>query len=488
MSKARLQRKQAAAPQSTKSFRSNDSFQNFAAAVGVGQPRSNQSAAGGYTTDYISRLRMLLESVYRSSWICGVAVDSVAEDMTKRGIEIFSAADPAQIEQLHSIWRDMHLWDQICETIKWGRLYGGAVGVLLIDGQKLDTPLRIETVGRNAFKGIYPLDRWTAQPVLTDLVREFGPDLGKPTFYDVNADNTNVLAGQRVHYTRVVRIDGVDLPFYQRMAENLWGQSIIERLWDRLLAFDSTTQGAAQLVYKAHLRTYSIEGLREILAAGGPASKGLAAQIDFARLMQSNEGMTLMDSKDKFEAHSYSFSGLDTVLLQFSQQLSGALQIPLVRLFGQSPAGLNATGESDIRNYYDGIGQQQEHRLRSPLSRILHLSWRSIFGQPMPAGSNFNFRPLWVMSDGEKANIGATTTGAVVQAESSGLVRRATALRELRQTSHVTGLWQNISDDEIEEAEQEPPPVPEGMNPMQPDGKADVKEPEPDAVENAGEV
>jgi hypothetical protein len=484
MSKARILRKQAGremVSSSPKAFRTDDSFQNFMAAVGVGQPLSNQSAAGHYSQDYISRNRAQMDAVYRTSWVCGVAVDSVAEDMTKRGIEITNSADPAQLEELHSTWRDMHLWDQVCDTIKWGRLYGGAIGVLLIDGQNMNTPLRPETVGRGAFKGVYPLDRWTAQPVLSNPVREYGPDFGKPMFYQIMADN-NVLGNTLVHYSRVIRIDGVDLPYYQRFAENLWGQSVLERLWDRLLAFDSTTQGAAQLVYKAHLRTYSVDGLREIIAAGGPARQGLVAQIDFTRLMQSNEGITLMDAKDKFEAHTYTFSGLDTVLLQFAQQLSGALQIPLTRLFGQSPAGLNSTGESDMRNYYDGIMQQQERRLRAPLGRMLHLTWRSIFGQDVPPGTNFNFRPLWVMSDEQKATIGNTVTQAVVQAESNGVIDRATALKELRQSSHITGLYTNITDEDIEEAENEPPPVPEGMEPDE-----DETDAEPDTDEDQAE-
>jgi hypothetical protein len=63
-----------------------------------------------------------------------------------------------------------------------------------------------------------------------------------------------------VHYSRCFRYTGVDLPYWQKIAENMWGMSIYERLWDRLTAFDSTTQGIAQLVYRAHLRVYSKTG------------------------------------------------------------------------------------------------------------------------------------------------------------------------------------------------------------------------------------
>ena len=60
-----------------------------------------------------------------------------------------------------------------------------------------------------------------------------------PKFYDVVADSL-ALKRARVHHTRVIRIDGQDLPYWQRTAENLWGQSVLERLFDRLIAFDTS--------------------------------------------------------------------------------------------------------------------------------------------------------------------------------------------------------------------------------------------------------
>jgi phage-related protein (TIGR01555 family) len=111
-----------------------------------------------------------------------------------------------------------------------------------------------------------------------------------------------------------------------------------------LLAFDSTTQGIAQLAFKAYLRSIKIKNLREMISTGGQNLQRLLNQIDMMRRFQSNEGITLLDADDDFGTTTYAFSGLDSVLLQFGQQLCGALQIPGVRLFGQSPAGLNATG------------------------------------------------------------------------------------------------------------------------------------------------
>lgn len=437
-------------------FRSEDSFANFAARVGVGT--DNQSANSSYQFDFISRNRIKLEAMYRSSWIVGQAVDVVAEDMTRAGVEVIGDdVDPNDKERLYRSLQRLGVWDKIADTIKWGRLYGGAIGVLLIDGQNMATPLRRETVGKGQFKGIYVLDRWMCQPSLTEKVTEFGPHFGEPLNYTV-LTTQSPLDGKVIHYSRVVRIDGVDLPYQQRFSEQGWGQSVIERLYDRLVAFDSTTQGAAQLVYKAHLRTLQVEGLREILAAGGPAERALLRNVEFIRRFQSNEGLTLLDSKDKLETSQYTFAGLDNVLLQFGQQLSGALQIPLVRLFGQSPVGLNATGESDMEMYRDGIKQQQERRLRSPFDTIIDITWRSELGSEPPADLAHEFRSLAQMSDTEKATVANTVADAVGKAYDMQTIDRATAMKELRGSSHATGIFSNITDEMIAEAENDPPP------------------------------
>jgi len=467
--KQRRAQQRGSAPSSEKAF-VVDSFQNLAARVGLGT--GNQAAAGKYNFDYTSRNRLLLEAAYRSSWICGQAVDCVAEDMTRAGITINSDSDPDDIETLESAMVDMRIWDELCDTIKWARLYGGALAVMLIDGQAPETPLIIDRIRKDQFKGLMVLDRWMVQPTLNKLVTEYGPDLGMPEFYDVTSDG-KALMGKRIHYSRVIRLDGVALPHWQRIGENLWGQSELERLWDRLMAFDSTTQGAAQLVYKAHLRTLSIENLRELIAMGGKPFDALVQQIDMIRRYQSNEGMTLLDAKDKFEAHSYTFSGLDNVLSKFSEQISGALQIPLVRLFGQSPAGFN-TGDSDIRNYYDKINAQQDRKLRPGIARLLKVLHLSVLGKPIGEGCTFEFRPLWQMSDVEKSTVATSITTAVTSAESSGLVDRSTALKELRHSAQVTGVWGHITDEQIEEAENEPPPAPELGDPnADPDDRQD---------------
>lgn len=445
---------------STKSLLTADGYNNVFAQLGISA--NNQSAGGNYDFGgFITRQRLLLDAAYRTSWIVGAVVDTKAEDMTRAGFDISTDdLDPTEVDTLQKRMTQIGCRKALTNAIKWGRLYGGAVAVICIEGQKMSSPLNVKSIGRGMFKGLLVLDRWLLNPSLGDLVQDFGPDFGMPKYYDIVPTST-VLRNEKIHYSRVLRFEGVKLPYLWEQAENMWSESVIERLYDRLLAFDSTTQGAAQLVFKAHLRTIQIEGLREILAAGGKMEEALIKQFQYIRLMQTNEGITLLDSKDVFESHQYSFSGLSDVLLQFGQQLSGATGIPLVRLFGQSPTGMNSSGESDLRTYYDGVNKDQEKDLKEPLIKVLNCLSMSELGKPLPDSTSITFNPLWQMDDKEKVDLAKNVGDSVNNLYTSGIINRPMALKELRQVSRLTGQFTNITDEDIEEAENEKDLMPE---------------------------
>jgi phage-related protein (TIGR01555 family) len=459
----------------------NDSFVNFMQRMGM--TADNPMSTSSYGFNPISRNRVMLEWIHRGSWLGGVAVDVVADDMTRAGVDYVTELKPDEQELIDHCITNYGVWNAINETVKWGRLYGGAIAVLLIDGQDLRTPLRLESIAPGQFKGVLALDRWMVEPSLEDLVTEYGPHLGLPKYYRVQT-NAPALRGQAVHHSRVaVRHEGVQLPYNQRMTENLWGISVLERLYDRMVAFDSASTGAAQLVYKSYLRTLKIKGLREIIAGNEKAMVGVMQQVEMMRRFQGMEGITMLDGEDEFEVQGHqAFSGLSDALTQFGQQLSGALQVPLTRLFGQSPSGFS-TGDTDMQLYYDSIKQQQQKTLHHGV-QIIYKAAAASEGVKLPKNFMMKFASLWDMDDKEKAEVAKTTNEAVSGAYDSGLIGRQTALRELRQSSRVTSIFTNITGEMIEEADDEvQPPMGELMglpgagnlaDPNNPEGDKDV--------------
>lgn len=432
-----------------------DSYQNFMANLGLGT--DNLLSGSSYGFNPITRIRTLLEWIHRGSWLGGVAVDVIADDMTRAGNDFVGALDPVDKHKMHSTATRLGLWSSFTSAEKWARLYGGALIVMLIDGQDPSTPLRIESIGKDQLKGFLVLDRWMVEPSLSNLVTELGPHLGKPKFYSVTAD-APALPRMVIHYSRCVRLEGLELPYYQKLQENLWGLSVLERLYDRMVAFDSATTGAAQLVYKAHLRVLRVDQMRAVLSQGGKAEANLMKYTDMMRRFQGIEGITLIDAKDEFSTYEHgAFSGISDILTQLAQQISGCIGAPMVRLLGQSPGGLGSTGEGEMRIYYDNIHHQQEREFHVPQLDCYKVMARSLGFTP-PEDFDIEYNDLYQLNETEKGDLAEKVERAVEAAEAAGIISQQTAMKELRQSSRVTGVFTNITDEDIEAANDEAAP------------------------------
>lgn len=109
-----------------------------------------------------------------------------------------------------------------------------------------------------------------------------------------------------------------------------------------------------------------------------------------------------MGEGDEFSRENITFAGVADVVYQFFMLLSADTGIPITRLFGVSPAGLNSTGQSDQLNYYDVVANRQEIELAPMLRELTRIiaEWKGI-EEP-----NIVFNPLKQMTEKEKAECG----------------------------------------------------------------------------------
>lgn len=133
---------------------------------------------------------------------------------------------------------------------------------------------------------------------------------------------------------------------------------------------------------------------------------------------------------------------------QLDFSLSGASRIPMTKLFGRSPSGLNATGENDLRNYYDYVDTLRESKLAPMLRRLLPVLAMSALGT-MPEDLDISFPPLWTPTAKEVAEIAKDKAETIVSVFQAGLLQADTAQRELKKLSGETDLFASITDEEI---------------------------------------
>lgn len=430
--------------------KAQDSYTNPLARLGYGQPNTSEAA------EYVMTRRTpdynLMNTLYRDNWIARRLIDVVPEDMMKNGYKITSQIKPEAIAKLEKLERKVQLRKRILSGLKWGRLYGGAIGVIIIAGQEdmLGEPLDYDTIMPGSFKGIVILDRWSGVQAGSEIVNDISdPDFGLPAYYDTYG-KTNAV---RVHHSRVVRFTGRDLPFIEEQMEMYWGASELEHVFDEIKKRDNTSWNIAQLVFMANLRVFKMEGMEGVLGSmNEQAQKALLNAITSQNQMMNNNSIQIIGGQDDFQTHQYTFAGLSDVYESFMMDIAGAAEIPVTKLFGRSPAGMNATGESDMQNYYDSIEEKQEAYLRPIYDRLLPIMCMSEFGA-VPDDLDYEFKPIRRLSDEQRVDLTSKHTSAIIEAYNAGLISQQIALKELQQMKETTGTWSNITDEDIAKAD-----------------------------------
>ncbi len=444
MSRRNKSRPRGAQP-NTEAVSVQDAFSNPLFRLGYGS--QSPLEATEYPLTRMTDNYALLNSLYRDNWVVQNVVGIIPDDMTKKWFAPAGAVGPEHLKELDRVQRVTALRERVNEGLRWGRLYGGAAGLIMIRGQEgmLGQPLELESIYPGTFQGLYILDRWQGVVPGMELVFEGGEPV--PAYYSITDARGNTVA--KVHHSRLVRFTGRDLPFLERVAELYWGESEVEALYNDVVKHDNVAANMAALTFRANVDTMEVQNLDQLFSVtSGEQQRRFWNVMQAQSVMKSNFGMQLVNRGDQIKNTQYTFTGLQEVYDSMCLDLSGASRIPVTKLFGRSPAGMNATGESDLRNYYDYVDTLREAKLRPILEKLLPVLAMSAWGA-VPDGLDITFPPLWTPTAAEVAEIALKKSQAIRDTFQAGLFRADTAQRELKKLADETGMFDSISEEEI---------------------------------------
>lgn len=440
-----------------------DAFQNQMARLGFGQPNLNEGA--DYPLTRMSQNYNLFTSLYRSSWIVRKIVDVFPSDMVKNWIKFNSSLDPEKISKINSVIRKTKTKEKIKEGLRWARLYGGAAGLILIDGDEdLSEPLDYDAIMLDDYKGLLIFDRWNG--IYPDIELEddiSDEEYGYPKYYSISLSeaNSNLMLSYnkqdlvKVHHSRIVRFNGRDLPLWERQAEMFWGESEIEIVFEELKKRDNTSANIASLIFLANIRVLKMNDLGQLLGASTQkAQENLYKVLQAQNQLMSNMGIYVMDKDDDFGSEQYSFGGLNDIYESFMLDIAGACEMPVTKLFGREPAGFNSTGESDLTQYYDTLEEKQETYLQPIIDKLLPIIFMSTLGA-IPEDLDWEFNPCMNVNSKDLADLAQSMASPIFEAFNAGLITKEIALKELKQQNEKTGMWSNITDEDIKNAKNE---------------------------------
>lgn len=362
---------------------------------------------------------MQLTSLYEGNGLFSKIIDTPAEEALKHGFNLNLNSD--ELDNFVEECLDELEWEEKAATaIKWARLYGGSIIVMLIDdGRGLEEPVDWQNI--KSIDELRVFERAVVQPDYASLyMQDYGgkgnvnrtSKFGEPEFYYV----TSMYGSFMVHESRcLVFRNGVLPEQVSNTTYQMWGMPEYIRIKRALRETVTAHTDATKLLERSVQAIYSMKNLASLLATDDGEDQVVRRLevIDMARGLLNS--IAIDADGENYDFKSISFSGVKDVIDSTCNMLSALTNIPQTLLFGRSPAGENATGASDLENYYNFVERIQKLMLKRNLRYLLDVVFRAgVASGEIDEEPDYKLvlNPLWSLSDAEQATVEQTKASA----------------------------------------------------------------------------
>lgn len=432
---------------------------------------ANRTKAVAPSTD-----RQTYEDIYFGDDLGARMVDELIEDMTRKWFRLqVTMADDADAETnveaangMMTALRELKAKTAVKEAMTWARVYGGSLIFIGADdgGSSLESmaePLRENAIRDIKFLDVF--DRWDID-IAQEYTDPLNPKFGQPELYRVQSNELSrggaAEVSYLIHESRTLRFDGVRVNKRRRLQNDGWHDSAYIRVQEVLSDFSISWSSAAQLLADFAPMIFKSPGLDMALAQDGSGNL-VTSRLQQIDLYRSTVRMMPIDEGEELARQVTPVSGMDGLLAAFILRLCAAARMPVTKLFGQSPAGLNTTAEGDLSFWYDRVEAHQEDDIADQLRRLVDLLWLSRTGPTggvEPKSWDLEFEKLWQMSQLEEAQARKTQSETDNNYIDSGVLMPEEVSRS-RFGGDRYSYETQLDLEARAEAEQEPQPEPE---------------------------
>jgi len=454
-----------------KDVRHEDSYKNMMNKYGTAR---DSSEAYFYARDAIPSDMMLAE-MYESNGLFSKIVDRPAEEALKHGYDFSDYGDAE--EAIRNKLEELEWTDRATDALKWTRLFGGALAVLIVDDgeEDLRKPLNWKRV--RSIDEIRVFERPVVSCDSTTIYRDdCTSPFGVPEYYTVSSK----YGCFRVHWTRCMRFrNGKVSELSTNQIYRDWGIPEYTRVNRALRETVTSHTDATKLLERSVQAVYKMKNLANLLATdkGEDMVIKRLAVIDEARGILNS--IAIDNEGEDYDFKNATMAGTNEVLESTCAMLSAVTDIPQTILFGRSPSGMNSTGQSDFENYYNMVERFQNANLMNNTKTLLDLVLIELKRKGKIEGEAkrfpIKFVPLWSLSEVEQANLEAVkaqTSATLAGVASTYVDMQALDPSEVRRALAKSEEWD--IQDVIDEGEEDYPedafrPLQSGeeQNPMQ---------------------
>lgn len=374
-------------------FRFLDTLRNFVANLGTSRDKASGNV---YTLELLDDASLL--TMYRTAWLAKKIVNIPAYDATRRWRNWAAKSDQALVIEAEESRLMLQL--RVLEAMIVARLYGGSGLFINIGEEDPSTPLMPSVTKKGGVKSFVVFPRSSLSWSELDY-NISSKNFGRPKMWDLSISNYGMPV--KIHPSRLAVFTGEGIPHPTVGDVFEWSDSVLTSTLTSISQSDAAIANVASLLFEAKIDVVGIPNLMANIGESGYKDT-LYSRLEVAAVGKGNNGIFLKDIDETYEQKKMQFSTIPEVMDRFFQNVAGAADIPMTRLFGMSPGGMNSTGDSDLKNYYDRIQTLQNLELTPALADFDECLVRSAFGFK-PRGVSYSWASLWQSSEKEEAEI-----------------------------------------------------------------------------------
>jgi phage-related protein (TIGR01555 family) len=372
-----------------------DGWQNLITGYGTENDRTTATTYSRLTEETPETL----ENMFGGEWLARRIVQTLPEQALRKPptTDVEGAFEAFQKLNAHELYPA----GVFNHALYQGRLFGGAVLLIGFErGQPTDVAPEPGSASGVKWLDVVP---WHD---LTIKSRNADPNSERfrlPEIFRVVGDHPR--KDLEFHASRAIFCEGLARGKPRPATDPTPWLSVLQPVLDTMRDYGVSWQGVSNLLVEASIGVVKLAGLIDMLAAKDTTA--IQNRLQMLTVGRSAARSMFLDAShdESFTRTEVSFQALPQLMQQITQRMSGAAGVSATALFGQSPAGLNATGESDIRQDYDKAAVYREQSVKPKLQRLVSL----IAKRPV----ELDFPSLWEESAQEKA----TTRLANAQAD-----------------------------------------------------------------------
>jgi len=364
--------------------------------------------------------------------------ETLADECVRMWGEVKASGDasPETLAEIESELKRIDLRAHVRQAVIHDQAFGGAHVFFSMkddkEARELPLIMRPYSVPKDSFVGLRVVEPYWVTPNFYNSI--------DPTAADFYTPSSWWLLGIEVHATRLQTIISRPVPDMLKPSYSFRGISMSQLAIPYVDNWLRTRQSVSDTV-----KQFSVSGVAMDLAQALQPGANVALQqrAQLINAYRDNRNLMLLDkATEEFFQVNTPLSGLDALQAQGQEQMSAVSHIPLVKLLGLTPTGLNASSEGEIRVFYDYVRGYQTHALGPLLENVLKLAQLSLFGAIDP-GITWEWLPLHeltALEDADRRNKDADTTVKYIE---SGVITPEQAADHLANdpTSGYSGLF-----------------------------------------------